>query len=757
MKFKGIKRTTYTDRWDEALPIGNGTIGGLVFGNPLHEVIETNHEELFLPLPENSEARPFYGADRLEEMRKMLHEGKFKEATEFYIQGLRKDGASDDIIWTNPYETATKILIDIEDANDCDVSDYEQKLDFMTAEATVSFKLKNESVVRRSFVSRSRNMMAVDMTKEGEAFNANVFLAPLKDVKHLENIDISASGNIITAEIMHSEDESGYISIARIITDGETECEPGNYISIKGAHSLLVFYTLAPWKRRMEATRVIALRQLEDLLPEYDTLLKEHEAIHKELFEKVMVEFSPSEEEYTNEEICGLCTESELAPEFLERMTDFGRYLLIASFGKLPPNLQGIWNGKVNPPWSSDYTLDENIQMMMWQVLPGGLNSFAYNYFDWLESYTEDFRKNAQSYYGCNGIFCAARVSTDGFHRHFNEEWPMVLWTAGAGWLSSVYQDYYEFTGDENVLMRGIRYFREVVEFYEDFMQIDENGKYEFAPSYSPENTPLGNDSPTAINATMDVAVAKEVYTNLINGCKLLGMYEEEVEKWEKEKAMLPDYAINEDGALKEWIPANLKDDYHHRHSSHMYPVFPGHEALEEGNDSLLEACHKAAEYRLLDGVDAISGWGLAHLANISARLRDDNLWYLALNRLIQKFTLKNFFTGHNEHSLFQMDANLGITAAVYEMFAYSDTEKVVLFPVWSDRFSTMSIKGLRARGNVVIESLSRDEDDFIVTVTNNGRKTVRIVCPEGFSFRNGDREYELQPSETVSLNGVRR
>lgn len=757
MKFKGIKRNTYTDRWDEALPIGNGTIGGLIFGKPLNEVIETNHEELFLPTPQNSEARIYNGADHIEETRRLLHEGKYKEATEYYIGKLREDGAAQEIVWTDPFETATKLLLDIQGVSEASVSNYVQKLDFATGEACVSFDIDEQNVTRRAFVSRSRNILVLDMQKEGTPIDAEVLLAPLKNVEHLERIDFSTTDEYITCEAMHSEEESGYISIARVITDGKLSSESNNSFRIKCCNHVLIFYTLTPWKKRMEAERVMALRNLEKLNANYDALLKEHVLIHKELFERVSLNFSDSETEYTNEEIKALCTPEKLAPEFIERMADMGRYLLISSFGKLPPNLQGVWNGTVNPPWSSDYTLDENIQMMMWQVLPGGFNGFARCYFDWLESYSEDFRKNAMSYYGCKGIFSAPRVSNNGLCRHFNEEWPMLFWTAGAGWLSQEYQDYYEFTGDENILIRGIKYWKEVVEFYEDFMKPDANGRYEFAPSFSPENTPLGNDSPTAINATMDITIAKEVYTNLINGCKLLGLHEDMIEKWESERAKLPDYTINEDGALKEWIPSSLKDDYHHRHSSHLYMVFPGHEALSSGNEELFEACHKAAGFRLIDGVDAISGWGLAHLANIAARLKDSTLWYLALNRLIQIFTLDNFFTGHNPHSLFQMDANLGITAAVYEMFAYSDTEKLEIFPVWSEEFTSMSITGLKARCNLEIEELSRDKDSFTVTVKNGGRHMMRIVCPEGFSFENGDTEYELNSSESISLKGLRR
>lgn len=758
MKFKGLLRTHYTSKWDEAFPIGNGSIGGLVYGNPLHETILTNHEELFLPMPENTESHPYNGKDYLEGMRKLLFEGKYKEAFEYYSRGLEKDGAPyETIVWTNPFETASKLHFDMENYCEDEVSDYFQRLDFRTGEATVSFKLNGESVVRKSFVSRSRDIMAIEIRKEGDPLSLEFSMAPFKDAHHVSSIETSIEDEYLICEATHSEEESGYVSVSRVITDGVSKASADNTFEITKANYVLVYFTLAPWKNRMEAEKVKLVRVLRDMTPDYEALFKEHVVIHKDLFEKVEINFSDDEKEYTNEELRKMGTEDNFSPLLLERLCDFGRFLNIASFGKLPPNLQGVWNGLVNPPWSSDYTLDENIQMMMWSVLPGGLNGFSRVYFDWLESYLDNFKENAESYYGCKGIFSAPRVTTDGYHRHYCHQWPMLTWTAGAGWLGSEYRKYYDYTGDENMLLRGVKYWKEVVKFYEDFCVTDEAGKYVFAPSYSPENTPLGNDSPVSINATMDISVAKETYQNLIDACNILGIEEDNVKLWEEELKKFPEYAVNEDGALKEWIPKDLKDDYHHRHSSHLYMVFPGYEALQPGNEDLLEACHKATQFRLIDGVEAISGWGLMHLANISARLCDENLWYKALNRLINVFTLDNLFTSHNEHSLFQMDANLGLTSAVYEMIAFSDVDRVKFFPVWRDDFDKLTVKGFRLKGIARIQSLTKGKDFFEVTMDSKGKNDLRIELPEGFSLENGDTELVLFKGETLSFKAFRR
>ena len=756
MKFKGLKSINYAKSWDTAFPLGNGTLGCLVFGNPINEKITTNHEELYLPTPQNADARQFKGYPYLEGLRKLLFEGKYYDATEYYIRGLEKDGFPyDEMIWPNPFETATEIYADFDIKGE--ISGYTRRLDFTNGACTVSFKAGDGFYTRRSFVSRTRNVLVVYMTKDSGTFDVKISVGENGEIHDMGDICHSVEDNVIVTAATHAEEDSGYVSCLKVITGADVKVNGDRALSVNSAKEVLLLYTLDPWMNRKEASKVKALRVLKDMPSDYALLLKEHTTIHKELFERVRVTLSDDERELTTEELRDMCTPDKLAPELLERMSDFGRYLEISSFGKLPPNLQGVWSGTANPPWSSDYTLDENIQMMMWQVLPGALPEFARAYFDWLESYTEDFKKNAKAYYGCNSIFSAPRVSSDGILRHLSHGWPMVFWTAGAGWLSSVYEDYYEYTGDKNILLRGIKYWKEVVRFYEDFLIEDEKGFYVFAPSYSPENTPIGHDSPTAINATMDVASAKEVYKNLINACEIMGVETENLKKWKKEYEKFPEYKVNEDGALKEWLPEDFKDDYHHRHSSHLYPVFPGREAKENGNDDLFNACHTAAKLRLIDGVDAISGWGLVHLANISARLYDDKLWYLALNRIIQKFTLDNLFTGHNEHSLFQMDANLGITAAVFEAFLYSDMEKAELFPVMCDEFKYMCVEGLRGRNCLHVIRLEKNDDVVMAHLENQGKSVLRIICPDGYSFENGDREEELNPGGVVILKAVKR
>ena len=284
--------------------------------------------------------------------------------------------------------------------------------------------------------------------------------------------------------------------------------------------------------------------------------------------------------------------------------------------------MQGIWNGDYNPAWSSDFHNDENIQMNYWAALPGNLPETILPYFDYYESMLKDYRANSRAVYGCRGILVPIAQTSHGL-LYGSSVW--TTWTAGAGWLAQLFYDYWLFTGDLDFLKnRAVPFLKEVALFYEDFLIESDDGRLMFIPSLSPENIPsILEGSLVTINATMDVAIAREVLTNLCNACELLGIEQEGVERWRKILAKLPDYDINEDGAIKEWIHPELKDNYHHRHQSHIYPLFPGIEVTEENNPELFKAIKIAVEKRLTVGLTAQTGWSFAHMANIYARLGD--------------------------------------------------------------------------------------------------------------------------------------
>jgi alpha-L-fucosidase 2 len=421
--------------------------------------------------------------------------------------------------------------------------------------------------------------------------------------------------------------------------------------------------------------------------------------------------------------------------------------LLISSSrpGGLPANLQGIWNGDYLPAWSSDYHNDENIQMNYWAALPGNLSETTLPYFDYYESMLEDFRINARAVYGCRGILAPIAQTTHGLI-YENPIW--AVWTSGAGWLAQLFYDYWLFTGDMDFLKyRTIPFLKEVALFYEDFLVERQDGKLMFIPSMSPENKPsIPNASLANINATMDVAIAREVLTNLCTACELLGIEEEGVRRWKNMLDKLPGYQVNEDGAIKEWIHADLHDNYHHRHQSHIYPLFPGLEVTEESDTVLFNAIKVAVEKRLVVGLASQTGWSFAHMANIYARLGDGVRALQCLELLCRSCVGPNFFTYHNDwrsqgltmfwghggQPPFQIDANFGLTAAVLEMLVFSAPSMIKLLPALPPRWRKGKADGIACRGCIEVNlAWNMDNNEIRASFISKKAQEITVKFPK--------------------------
>ena len=888
LEHKGMFNKQPAGKWDEAYPSGNGVQGVLVMGEPLDETIIFNHEELFLPLPENVAAVLPDMSGELPAIRMLIREGRYRDATRHFLNKVTEKGFPSQLLWTDPFHPAFELKIETSDAvNDrcagklgqeayevdeteaaqspyaakvshvnntshathatntadaANVTDYLRWLDFETGEAGIRWRGERGVYKRRVFVSRACDAVVVklDAPTEGK-LDCDIYLAERAGRQHIRSVSVKAGTMADLAGQITVQKNTGQLSVQKstgqtpiqdlagqmptqdlaermlvktdsaediwFIFEGRYETGNGGYYGIARVHAEGGSIELADGKARLRNAcgAIITARTIPDgdntssglaaamselaVLPmDYDTLLREHAYIHGELFNRLRLDLGGEEPEtgiyknaepgaqnnaepevcsnanpevlsneeplaysneepvaYSNEELMDQARMGGITPAFVEKMHDYGRYLLISSSGKLPPNLQGVWNGIWTPPWSSDYTLNENLQMMMWQVLPGNMPELAKSYFNLIESFIDDWKMNAQLLYGCRGILSSPRSTTSGLTRHFCEDFPMMFWTAGAGWLAQMFCDYWQFTGDDAFLKdHTVPVLKEIALFYEDFLVEGPDGKYEFIPSYSPENTPSNTDNPVSINATMDIAVAKEVLANLISACEWLGIDKDDIPKWKDMLGKMPDYLVNGDGALKEWSHPAFEDDYHHRHSSHLYPVFPGFEVTSDGTPELYQACLRAAELRLTDGIEAITGWGLAHLANISARLKDGELGFRALSRIMAKFLLPNLFTCHNEGFLFQMDANLGFSAAVLEMLVFSQIGYIELLPALPRSLAKGAADGILCRGQITLTKLQWDMCRKTVTVVIRSEKDqkIRLKLPGIIDFfeRDGSR-----------------
>jgi alpha-L-fucosidase 2 len=731
---RGMTLVTPADGWREGLPSGNGKIGALVYGSISSERVLFNHNELWyggkIPvLPDLSVELPV--------VRELLKEGKYLEANGHYPSKMREMGFDGK---NAVYHPAFDMLISAE--TDLMFEDYSRTLDFESGESVVKWRDGETRFKRSLFVSipDDVSVMSIRADKAGSVSGAVTL-----DIHDLMDA-LAQNGSTMDPGFTYKTTSSdGFVEFR---ADGSDGGEFGGVVQVHvngGSHAVedksITFsaaneVTLVVGFYANEAGDVAVPRlkkQLSELGGNYDALLEKHDSLHRAKFNAMGVTLNTGGKRDTPNEVLLLeAYQGKPSNELLEKLFDYGRYLLISSSkaGGYPANLQGIWNGDYAPPWSSLYGNNENLQMTYWQGLPGNLEESMMAFYDYFDAHMDEFRTNAKQLYGCRGIYIPPFMSPDsGVMRHTAPH--VVYWTDAAGWLAAFYNDYYLFTGDKEFLeKRAIPFMEEVALFYEDFIVKDENGKNMFFPSQSPENEPVDKvvmDPKTGrktnikvqINSTITVAIAKEVLTNLIHSCELLDIKQDDVARWKALLTDMPEYEINEDGALKEWLHPDFKDNYEHRHQSHIYPLFPGFEIREENEPELYKAARVAIEKRLRIGLKSQTGWSLAHMANVWARLGESEKAMETLGILARVTVGKNFFTYHNDWrkmgvtmdfwwgrtAPFQMDANFGIPAAVIEMLCGSEADMLRLFPALPEEWAQGSFHDMLTRSGVRVSA----------------------------------------------------
>ncbi|MDQ1913921.1 glycoside hydrolase family 95 protein [Paenibacillus sp. GD4] len=731
-------------RWQDALPGGNGTLGALVYGGIAEETVLINHEALWYG--GKTTALPDLSV-HLAGLRELLAAGKYAEANRYYSDKMKEAG----------YKAATakyqpgfglKLFSGVDGA----FRQYRRTLDMETGEITVEWTDNGIRKSRRLFVSRPDDMVVLSIQSHGASLMPISMQLILHDAVQAEmhgfTHEFAAEQHYLHAWGRH-ENGSPFCSVARIIPiGGENEVQTDRLVVNHASEIVILLKMSAASGDEAERER---LKRLLDSSPvDYDALLERHSLEHRALFLRAGIDLDVGEDRAaSNERLLLTAYEGDAPTALVERMYDYGRYLLLSSSrpNGLPANLQGIWNGDYTPAWSSAFFNNENIQMNYWQALSGNLAEAAAPFYDFFDSLVPDMRRNAKSFYGCRGILSPLFASPEsGLKKNLQPH--VVYWTAGAGWLAQHYFDYWLFTGDVSFLQeRALPFLKECALFYEDFLIEDENGKWLFSPSNSPENHANGSFEgcgklAVSLNATMDVAIAREVLSNLCEVCRKLGIEAESLPRWEALLQKLPDYQVNEDGAMREWLHPDFKDNYHHRHQSHIYPLFPGFEITEETNPSLFEACRIAVEKRLIIGLSQQTGWSLAHMANIYARLGDGDRALECLDILSRSCLGDNLFTYHNDwrnmgitmnmgRAPFQIDANFGWTAAMQEMLLFSAKGLIKLLPALPKRWMKGEFRQFRCRGGMTVSlRWNMAERHLVVTLASDTTQQVEIRFP---------------------------
>jgi alpha-L-fucosidase 2 len=744
-------------RWEDAFVSGNGRMGAMLFGAPDNEVIVANHCRLFLPLG-NREIVPDLAAN-VPELRRIIREKDYDEAMKFF-RGKAEEQGFPGLIPTDPFHPG--LFINIRQPANGPVTGYLRTENFRTGEVTVRWRDNRGEFRRRLFVSRTNNLIVVSLT--GPAASELSFPPVSPDAQVAEAGGWTAE---VGSKLIHSEQKTtaGWVTYHNVYVKGKGGYDAAVRIISrdKGCDRLLLI-RIVPWKTPLPVEQseawayspdnpdfnrpgifkpvpalaessVVAYRATADaeaLLPqlkesfaglqtEYEALLSPHALAHAALFDRVVLDLGGGDDRMkTTEELLYLAkTKKCLPPALMEKMYDAGRYMLICSAGELLPNLQGIWTGSWKPAWSGDFTLDTNVQSAMAAVCSANLSELMEGFFRLMESFYPEWRLNAKQIYGCRGVFTNARASNTALELHWGN-WPGVFWTAGCGWLASFFTDYADYTDDNEFLeKRCLPLLREIAAFYEDFLtETDKDGHVVFIPSYNPE-TGCG------INATMDIAVAREMLT------KLIAAGDSNSAKWRALLAKLPPYPINANGELAEWPDGRLEPG--HRHHSQLYPCYQSFDPIFETDMALRKAAQASVIAKIAgsdhdpEGEQSSFGRVQCGVAAAYLGMAEEAYGRLQVMAVKQSMTL-SLITSHEPNGdILNTDGNGGIPQIVNTMLLFSRPGQIDLLPALPKDWPSGKVTGLRARGNLTVDIEWKDGKVTNYSITSPESKEIRV------------------------------
>ena len=750
---RGFVTATRAANWEESLVSGNGCIGVLVLGDPAEEVLTFSHERLFLPTP--PALPPIDMAPHLPQIRALLLAGQYQQAADLAVRIADEHGYGG-LRWTDPFVPAFDLRVS--ETVRGELRDYSRGADYETGEVCVSWQDDLGPSSRHLFVSRADDVAVLKLiaARPGRldcALRISSTPGPQETdhdngsfLSRVAQCQRQRLGHVLayraTFKQHHGRGVLGYQTAVRVVADGGQVVLGHEQISVTGADSVLVLVGLEMLTEDTSPTFLDLAARLNRLPADYDDLLLRHAAIHGDLFCRARLDLggkgpasSPSEE------LLESSRSGVAEAALLEKVFDAGRYAIISSCGDLPPNLQGVWAGSYTPAWSGDYTHNGNVQTALGAILSTGTPELLLSYFSYLESMLADFRQNSRSLFACRGVYVPSRFSTHGLQNHFNETWCHEFWTAGAGWAARLFYDYWQYTGDDDFLvLRALPFMQEVADFYEDFLIEGATGTLAFVPSLSPENNPGNSGSQATINATMDIAIAKDVLRNLIVASAALNINADRVESWKALLRGLPAYAVDEDGALAEWAWPALRNNQAHRHASHLYPLLYEVDPELQCDERILQACRQAVELRLRWRREPGNGemaFGVVWLGLAAAHLGMADLALEAVTLLATRYWRPSLVSTHDslvcasgKEALFNVDICGGLPALIVEMLVQSSIGRISVLPARPVEWKSGCIEGIACRGQVLVERLRWAPGSVTASLRSPKEVSLEIVLP---------------------------
>lgn len=753
--------------FEEALVIGNGTMGATLYGGVKKDKISFNDITLWTGEPESENSSPD-AFNVIPEIRALLDNEDYEGAdkAQYKVQGH----------YSENYQPLGTLTIEYLD-DTAGISDYHRWLDIGNATARTQYLKDGKLFTSDYFASAPDSVIVIRLKSENkEGIHALLsFDSPLPHSSQVADNEISVEGYAAyhsfpvyyKAEDKHRYDpERGihFKTLVRVLSvDGSVKNRySDSRIEIDGSTEVLILianvtsfngFDKDPVKEGRNYRSHVEKRMKCAIGKTYDALREAHIRDYKYYFDRVKLDLGN-----TDDDIAALPTDKQLLfytdckqqnPDLEELYFQFGRYLLISSSRTpgVPANLQGLWNESVLPPWSSNYTVNINLEENYWASGTTNLIEMQYPLIEFIANLSKTGRKTAKDYYGVERGWCLG---------HNSDIWAMTCpvglnegdpswacWTMGGTWLSTHIWEHYLFTLDKGFLCKFYPVLKGAAEFCMDWL-VEKDGKLVTSPGTSPENkyiTPDGYVGATSYGNTSDLAMIRECLIDAAEASKVLGVDKSFRKRIKKTLSRLYPYQIGTDGNLQEWYYDWQDQDPYHRHQSHLFGLYPGHHLSVEETPELAAACARTLQIK---GAET-TGWSTGWRVNLLARLRNGEKAYHMYRRLLRYVSPDNY-KGEDArrgggtypnlldaHSPFQIDGNFGGCSGVIEMLMQSSTNKIVLLPALPESWADGRVQGICARGGFIVdmEWKNREVVSLIVYSLKGGRTE---ICFNGVS-----------------------